>query len=302
MAWTFLVESEESQKPYRPGLDRLPIVKTTDMLKLSCFHGWPTGDCRRLQFGMMCVRSRGKCSMCRLTLFTEGSHARTCRLRESELAWMESGAAFSSRLCGWPGKRGHRSFSLRMSPVSGQRGSDELGENWPPYGMIVDGVLYPLMMWERRIVGKGGSFWPTIRATDADRGGRGDLIQAIRGNKNNHFRMWPTPKGHPSGPDFARVKRPASEGDDLATAVSRGMWPTPRASEWKGVGPLGSKSQAYRLEKKYLDATVQERTGQSGSLNPTWVEWLMGYPLGWTALKDWATQWFRSKRGKRSKG
>jgi len=22
----------------------------------------------------------------------------------------------------------------------------------------------------------------------------------------------------------------------------------------------------------------------SGSLNPTWVEWLMGYPLGWTDL------------------
>ena len=25
---------------------------------------------------------------------------------------------------------------------------------------------------------------------------------------------------------------------------------------------------------------------QGGSLNPTWVEWLMGYPLGWTDLKD----------------
>lgn len=36
-----------------------------------------------------------------------------------------------------------------------------------------------------------------------------------------------------------------------------------------------------------------------GSLNPTWVEWLMGYPLGHTALEDWATQWFRPKRAKR---
>jgi hypothetical protein len=23
-------------------------------------------------------------------------------------------------------------------------------------------------------------------------------------------------------------------------------------------------------------------------LNPTWVEWLMGYPEGYTDLKDWA--------------
>ena len=39
----------------------------------------------------------------------------------------------------------------------------------------------------------------------------------------------------------------------------------------------------------------------NGQLNPTWVEWLMGYPSGWTALEDWAMQWFRPKRGKRSK-
>jgi hypothetical protein len=25
----------------------------------------------------------------------------------------------------------------------------------------------------------------------------------------------------------------------------------------------------------------------SGKLNPTWVEWLMGFPLGWTALDVW---------------
>jgi hypothetical protein len=24
----------------------------------------------------------------------------------------------------------------------------------------------------------------------------------------------------------------------------------------------------------------------SGQLNPTWVEWLMGFPLGWTDCQD----------------
>jgi hypothetical protein len=27
----------------------------------------------------------------------------------------------------------------------------------------------------------------------------------------------------------------------------------------------------------------------TGALNPPWVEWLMGFPLGWTALEPSAT-------------
>ena len=37
------------------------------------------------------------------------------------------------------------------------------------------------------------SLWPTVRASDGERGGRGDLIQAVRGNENKHFKMFPTP-------------------------------------------------------------------------------------------------------------
>jgi hypothetical protein len=40
-----------------------------------------------------------------------------------------------------------------------------------------------------------------------------------------------------------------------------------------------------------------------GQLNPNWVEWLMGWPIGWTDLKPLATdkfqQWLDS-HGKRS--
>ncbi len=60
------------------------------------------------------------------------------------------------------------------------------------------------------------------------------------------------------------------------------LWPTPRASEWKGTGPMGSKSQAYRLDRKYLDATVQEAEQRTGKLNPAWVDWLMGVPTGFS--------------------
>ena len=50
------------------------------------------------------------------------------------------------------------------------------------------------------------------------------------------------------------------------------MWPTPKAQNCRGNGERhGNGGQS-------LDAVV------GGRLNPTWVEWLMGFPLGWTDL------------------
>lgn len=67
-------------------------------------------------------------------------------------------------------------------------------------------------------------------------------------------------------------------------------WPTIRTSEYKGCGPLGSKSHIYRVSKFYLDAVAQERTGQTGRLNPSWCEWLMGVPIGWTGCASSETE------------
>ena len=62
------------------------------------------------------------------------------------------------------------------------------------------------------------------------------------------------------------------------------MWPTPRVSDYKGSGPVGSKSHKHMSDKDYLCAKVNP-TKAGGQLNPTWVEWLMGWPIGWTDLK-----------------
>ncbi len=61
-------------------------------------------------------------------------------------------------------------------------------------------------------------------------------------------------------------------------------WPTPVASMSKGSSPnaLQRRSGANR-SKDRLDHTVMALHG--GQLNPDWVEWLMGWPSGWTALK-----------------
>ena len=51
------------------------------------------------------------------------------------------------------------------------------------------------------------------------------------------------------------------------------MWPTMTGCEWKGRGP---NSQQQGL------TNALGTTG--GQLNPDWVEWLMGFPIGWTNL------------------
>jgi len=59
------------------------------------------------------------------------------------------------------------------------------------------------------------------------------------------------------------------------------MYPTPTASDFKGSG----RNETMRDR---LDYAVEKPDGKrvSGSLNPQWVEWLMGYPVGYTDLNN----------------
>jgi len=64
------------------------------------------------------------------------------------------------------------------------------------------------------------------------------------------------------------------------------MWPTPRAMEIIN----GASHLAERSRPSGLTSMVNVEEGLSpqttGKLNPEFVEWLMGYPIGWTALED----------------
>jgi hypothetical protein len=65
------------------------------------------------------------------------------------------------------------------------------------------------------------------------------------------------------------------------------MWPTPTYG--KLAGGTGGMQQ---IEAKYSAGEISAeerramRAGNGGKLNPMWVEWLMGFPLGWTDLED----------------
>ncbi len=63
-----------------------------------------------------------------------------------------------------------------------------------------------------------------------------------------------------------------------------GLWPTPIARDWRS-GKASAKTMAKNSRP------LSEVVG--GDLNPMWVEWLMGWPLGWTALEPLGTARFR---------
>ncbi len=111
----------------------------------------------------------------------------------------------------------------------------------------------------------------------------------------------PTVNGNNNAPGSS-----AKAGMGLATYAK--LFPTPRANEYKdtlqSVPPSRQKdpgkcnlTQAIALEKLYTTPCAADsqgstggnnhrslRTDVAGQLNPTWVEWLMGFPIGWTDL------------------
>jgi hypothetical protein len=75
-------------------------------------------------------------------------------------------------------------------------------------------------------------------------------------------------------PEMAeRFRRKGSSGSFVKAMAAR-MYPTPTVQD---ASNNGGPSQ-YQRNSLPLNAVA------GGSLNPTWVEWLMGFPLGWTAL------------------
>ena len=117
--------------------------------------------------------------------------------------------------------------------------------------------------------------WPTPvadgdRTTDYAQGGM-SLGGAVR--------RWPTPEtsdgtGGPVSKELGG-KRPsgAKRAISLATAVK--FYPTPTCEDSKNNG---NPSRSDRNSMP-LNGVV------GGALNPTWVEWLMGFPTGWTDLE-----------------
>lgn len=81
---------------------------------------------------------------------------------------------------------------------------------------------------------------------------------------------------------------------ELGTTEPGGGWlPTPVVAMRRGSSEGALTRRNGRSRKKdRLDYAV-EGDGKSGRLNPEWVDWLVGWPIGWTALQPLETHKFQ---------
>jgi hypothetical protein len=148
--------------------------------------------------------------------------------------------------------------------------------------------------------------WPTPAARDA-KGANSREHCEITGGGRKHMDQLANAVAHPD------LKFPTPRAEDSQCAGGHrgkddtlyGMvcrpkegknFPTPRTPSATGGGTgldggAGARSMMTEEERKDLCG---------GSLNPTWVEWLMGWPLGWTSMEPlppetWAA-WQRAFR------
>jgi hypothetical protein len=248
-----------------------------------------------------------------LTWFLAASHARTSARLEKAPELTANAQVCGEKWRELSAKYDRNSSSWKTHRCLWDEDLSECSVILPKWGSMRDGVLSQLLTLAPHTGESGFGLWATPAASDANRGGTitDDMSGVSLAQMVNTPARWPTPKANDAekrGNFDATNPR-----NGLPAAVK--LWPTPLATDGSKGGPnqKGSKGD-LRLSSAVhqfptpttMDHIVRkamrpsrEATGRKtgylsemlpgGQLNPTWVEWLMGWPLGWTDLKPSAT-------------
>ena len=208
---------------------------------------------RRFPSGMTCEPLTADRGEELLTSYLAGFHAKTFpqpdAVPESKANDPDCGAKWPASLARYD--RVSRSWKTRQCLLLGDLA--EYAETWPSWGMTRGGELF------RR---------PTPSSLLAIRA-------RITCGKESGLSL-PTPikddANHRTNP--AQLKRSTIK---LSVMAAHGLWklPTPQARDYRS-------GQQSRWDDPERSRNLNDKIG--GKLNPQWVEWLMGWPIGWTDL------------------
>ena len=210
---------------------------------------------RLSRFGMMFKPLTEKLGEELLMSYRAAFHAKTSLPQEKEQGLTESGQECGKRWQGLLARYDHNMSLWKTVQCSLLGDWERYSETFPRWGTMRNGELFQQPMWEQIISENESGLWPTPRAQEPARTsvgyGRG-LKELVEGK--TQIQRWPTPD---------------------ANCGMRGTQET-----WLPTRPSGQPAQ-YTINQAVRDSDPQI-TG--GKLNPMWVEWLMGWPLGWTDL------------------
>jgi hypothetical protein len=263
------------------------------------------------RFGLTCAALTDDRGEDLLTWFRGASLARTSALPAEVLALKALAAACGATWRGSLAKFDPASCTWRTAQPSLLADSEDCSVIWPRSGMTAGGQCWELPTLARPTSATGsGLLVPTPLASDGAKCASDSLARFVRPDLRKTFcsnsaALWPTLT---VCGNYNRKGASANSGDGLATAVKN--WPTPTASlGTKGgrVTPRKSREGGTLIEavssRTFATPTARDwRSGKAseatmernsrplseqigGLLNPTWVEWLMGWPIGWTVLE-----------------
>ena len=212
-------------------------------------------------------------------------HAKTSPQPEKEQGLTESGQGCGEKWHGSFTKYDPDSSLWRTHQCSLLGDLEPFSETWPQWGLMRDGECWEQQTLERHIRGTESGLSPngvdsfhTPNTTGLD--GGSNSRKALKKRQQN----WPTPDANcgqrgtqPNWTPKRKSGQPAQY--TINQAVRDRMFPTPTAHNAK---ECASPSE-------YNRNTPTLATHAGGKLNPTWVEWLMGWPLAWTDLKPLET-------------
>ena len=142
----------------------------------------------------------------------------------------------------------------------------------PPSGMTRNGALFQQPAWERLTDATASSSWPTPTA----------VTRPMEGN----VRLY---RAKVQAGEMTEAEAEAILGKSVweAQGKLKAQWPTPTHGKL-----AGGQGAFNRVQELYSEGTITDeerkamQAGNGGKLNPMWVEWLMGFPPGWTDLED----------------
>jgi len=257
MSWHYLQEQEEvsSEGISWDGTQFVPLSGKTTLGEY-CLPDSGTACCQDSPFGMTCAPSRERLGRGVFRSSAEDFHARTSPSAAQERDWTERNLVCGPRWRGLLGRFSQDSCSLKTPHYSLLGGSNEFSGTLPKWGMMLDGECLELTR-------------PVLRIAAIE---SGSLLATPTATANQ---LSPSMMKHPGCRNW------------LPTSAVADWSPTNGEVYRTKTGTLRLKRADGRTSRMGLEAHV------GGKLNPTWVEWLMGWPTGWTDLKPLAMDKYR---------